>query len=133
PFGRAAVLSAPMRAEESEGPDEPTLRLGGSAGLQVGRGVLAAARIFLQLETDLLAFVKRSQAGAFHCRDVNEDVAAAVVGLDEAEALLAVEPLDCAGRHRLSLSGRSTHGPTVGAEIKFSERVEGGSRAGILK
>src|SRR4051812_42563867 len=74
------------------------------AGLQLARGHLAAALIALQLEDDLLAFVQRAEARALDGGDVHEDVVAAVVGLDEAEALGGVEPLHGAGSHVLSLS-----------------------------
>jgi hypothetical protein len=55
---------------------------------------------------------------------------AAVVGLDETKAFLAVEPLHDTSRHISIPSGvLSIHAPTIGGEIKFSERVEGGSGA----
>src|SRR4051812_40486539 len=67
--------------------------------LQLARGHLAAALIALQLEADLLAFVERAEARTLDGRDVHENVVAAVVGLDEAEALSGVEPLHGAGSH----------------------------------
>src|SRR5580692_4734256 len=60
---------------------------------------LAASLVFFELEADLLALVERAEAGALDGRDVDEDVRAAVVGLDEAVALGGVEPLHCANRH----------------------------------
>jgi hypothetical protein len=55
---------------------------------------------------------------------------AAVIGLNETEAFLAVEPLHDTSRH-ISIPFRvlSIHAPTMGGTIKFSERVEGGSGA----
>src|SRR5260221_12225108 len=72
---------------------------GGLPRSQVTRRGLAAALVALQLEAQLLAFLQAAQAGAFNGGDVDEDVGAAVVGLDESIALLAVEPLHGTGRH----------------------------------
>jgi len=55
--------------------------------------------VALQLEAELLAFVERGHASALDGGDVDEDVGAAVVKLNEAEALLAVEPLHGADLH----------------------------------
>ena len=68
-----------------------------SSRLQFGRGHLAAALVALDFEAQLLAFVQRHHAGAFHGRDVHEHIAAAVIRPDEAEALLRIEPLDDTG------------------------------------
>jgi hypothetical protein len=59
---------------------------------------------------------------------------AAVIGLNETEAFLAVEPLHDTSRH-ISIPFRvsSIHAPTMGGTIKFSERVEGGSGARSMK
>src|SRR5215469_4061493 len=51
----------------------------------------------LDLEANALAFHQRLQPRAFNSGDVDEDVAAAIVGLDEAVATLAVEKFDRAG------------------------------------
>jgi spore maturation protein SpmA/spore maturation protein SpmB len=67
----------------------------------VGRG--ASVPSGRNLELDLLAFGKTTQAGALHCRDVNENVLRAIVRGDEAEALGRVEPLDGSGNHMGSL------------------------------
>ena len=68
-------------------------------GLQLAGGHLARLVIALQLEADLLAFDEIAHAGAFDGRDVNEDIGAAVVRLNEAEALGGIEPFYCAGGH----------------------------------
>src|ERR1700759_2284221 len=65
----------------------------GSASLKLAGRHLAAALIALHLEAQLLAFAERAEARAFDGRDVDENVRAAVVGLDEAKALGGVEPL----------------------------------------
>src|SRR4051812_44342993 len=60
---------------------------------------LAALRVLLRFERDLLTFVERAQACAFDSRDVNENVRSAIVGLNEAKTLGRVEPLNCSGSH----------------------------------
>src|ERR1700761_5311460 len=80
---------------------------------------LSAALIGLELVAELLAFVDRAEARAFHRRDVDENVRAAVVRLDEAKALGGIEPLHCAGRHELYLIGASFRTPEVGAGSNF--------------
>src|SRR5205085_1206973 len=56
------------------------------------------------VELDALAFVERLEAAALNGRVVHEQVFAAVLGRDEAEALVVVEPLHCAFRaHRTGL------------------------------
>ena len=47
------------------------------------------------LEAELLAFDDRAEAGALHSRNVDENVGAAVVGLNKAEAFGRVEELNC--------------------------------------
>ena len=84
---------------------------GGSAGrseldgLKLTGGHLAAALIALEFEGDLLAFIQRTEVRPFNGGDVDEHVRAAVVRLDEAEALGGVEPLHSTSRHRSHLSG----------------------------
>src|SRR5580658_6613106 len=64
---------------------------------QVGGRGLAGAAILLDVVGDRLALVQPPPAGAFDGGDVDEHIVPAVVGLDEAEALLRVEPLHDAG------------------------------------
>src|SRR6266446_6045251 len=59
----------------------------------VGRR-LAGLTIGNDLEFDLLSFVEALHAGALDRADMHEDVLAAIIRLNEAEALLAVEPLN---------------------------------------
>src|SRR5690606_2214726 len=66
-------------------------------GGQVARRILARATVALEVVGNLLAFVQAAQARAFHRGDVDEDVLAAVIRLDEAVALGGVEPFHCAG------------------------------------
>src|SRR6478735_4346801 len=70
---------------------------GGSDDLDLlGLGALRALR---DVEVDLLAVLELAVAAALDGRVVNEDVSAAAVLLDEAEALFAVEPLNGACCH----------------------------------
>src|SRR5439155_24564860 len=90
-----------------------------SAGFQVGGGILAA--LIHHLVADLLAFVQAVQACTLDGADMDENVLAAAVRLDEAETLGRVEPLYCARSHGLypSLSMsilrtvRSPHAPAA--------------------
>src|SRR5690348_16077335 len=70
-----------------------------SSRFQVGRRALAAASVALDVEADLLAFAEVADARALDRRDVHEHILAAVIRLDEAEALLGVEPFHGAYRH----------------------------------
>ena len=60
---------------------------------------LAAHRVLFRFERDLLAFIERAQTSTFDGADVNENVGAAIIGLDEAKTLGRVEPLNCSGSH----------------------------------
>jgi len=59
---------------------------------QVIRGLLAT--LADHLVANLLPLIQRAETGPLHRRDVNEHILAAVIGLDETEALLRIEPLD---------------------------------------
>src|SRR5208282_5931193 len=76
--------------------------------LQISRRGFALLAL-LKLEADLLAFVERADAGVLHGGDVDEHVLAAVFGLNEAVALLGVEPLDRTHRHEnLRITGKTS-------------------------
>src|SRR5690606_37105102 len=70
-----------------------------SSGLQLAGGHLARLVVAFQFEGDLLAFDEVAHAGALYGRNVDEYVRAAVVRLNEAEALGGIEPFYCAGGH----------------------------------
>jgi hypothetical protein len=70
-------------------------------GLQLSGRELAVAGVALELVAQLLALLYRAEARTLDRRSVNENVRAAVVGLNEAEALLAVKPLNRAGSHMM--------------------------------
>src|SRR3954447_3865645 len=69
----------------------------GSDGRDVRR--LRALRALRDLELNLLVLLERAVAARRDRGVVREDVGAAVLGSDEAEALLGVEPLHGANRH----------------------------------
>jgi hypothetical protein len=69
----------------------------------VGRR-LAGPSVCDDFEFELLPFVEGAQARSLDCADVNEHILAAVVRLNEAKALLAVEPLYSARTHENFLS-----------------------------
>src|SRR5271165_1013469 len=70
-----------------------------SIGAQiVGRG-LSGLSISHNLERALLSLVEAVHPGAFDRADMHEHILAAVVGLNEAEALLTIKPLDCSLHH----------------------------------
>jgi len=62
---------------------------------------LSALGIALFFEFDLLTLRQADQTGTLNGRDVDEDIRATVVRLDESVALGAVEPFDSADRHSL--------------------------------
>src|SRR5262249_61976411 len=74
-----------------------------SDGAQIVRRRLAGPAVGDDLVGDLLSLVEGVHAGTFDCADVHEYILPAVIGLDESEALLAVEPLHSAVRHISSL------------------------------
>src|ERR1051326_5126866 len=75
-----------------------------SDGAQIVRRRLAGPAVGDDLVSDLLSLVEGVHAGAFDRADVHEYVLAAIIGLDESEALLAVEPFHSALRHMTLLS-----------------------------
>jgi hypothetical protein len=68
---------------------------------------LAPHLVSLGLEVDLLALSETPKTSPLDRADVNEHILAAVVRLNESEALLAVEPLHSTCRH--FSSPKSTH------------------------
>jgi hypothetical protein len=60
---------------------------------------LAPHLVGLGLEVDLLALGETRKTSPLDRADMNEHIVAAVVGLNESEALLAVEPLHSTCRH----------------------------------
>ena len=66
-----------------------------SARLKIDCGGLTLLTAF-QFVANLLVLVQRCKSGAFNGRDVYEHILGAVFRLDEAEALLRIEPFNSA-------------------------------------
>ena len=81
----------------------------------------AAATIFLKLVLNALLAIEGPHASSFNGRDVDEGVAAAVFGLDEAVTLVGIEELDGAGD---PFPVPSAGGPDMGAP-RLKEAKEG--------
>jgi len=62
--------------------------------LQVGGGGLAAARIGLHIERELLTLIEIVHTGSLDRRNVNEDIGPTIVLNDKAVALLGIEELN---------------------------------------
>jgi hypothetical protein len=84
-----------------------------SSSLKLAGGHLARLLITLDFESELLPFNDRVHAGAFNGRDVNEYVRAAVVRLDEAEALCGIKPFNCASGHNKPFHSNIDHRRTT--------------------
>jgi len=67
--------------------------------LQIAGRHFAGLVVALEFKADFLAFDELTHTGAFDGRDVDKSVSAAVVRLDEAEALGGIEPFYCASGH----------------------------------
>ena len=67
--------------------------------LEVVRRHFAALAVGYQFEVDLLAFAQVTQTSALHGTDMDECIRPTLIGCDEAEALLGIEPLDGSSRH----------------------------------
>ena len=80
---------------EQHGPSRS--RLGGA---QIFSGRFAGPAVGDDVKADFLPLIEGAHAGAFNRADMNEDVIAAVGGLNEAEALLVVKPLHSSCVHR---------------------------------
>ena len=64
-----------------------------TSDLEIDRRVLAA--FVLDFIADLLTVIQALQARTLDCADMDEDVFAAAIGLNEAKSLLSAEPLHC--------------------------------------
>jgi hypothetical protein len=79
--------------------------------LELIGGGLAGALVLGDLVAHLLVFAQIAQAGALDGADMNENIRAAIIGLDEAEALLTIEPFHDASSHFISPSMSLKVGP----------------------
>jgi hypothetical protein len=92
-------------------------------GLEVLGSHLASLGVANDIKAELLAFDDVVHAGPLDRGDVDENVRSALIGLDEAEALGAVEPLYSTCRHDDSFQ----------SIIVPSQRNAGGRLTSILK
>src|SRR6266566_1027224 len=88
----------------------------------VRRGLARILSIDNNVESDLLSLVERTHASAFDRADVHEDILAAIIRLDEAEAFLVIEELHGSSRHITVLSGTCVMRPRVSAAGSFGEK-----------
>src|SRR6476469_2066128 len=100
--GAAWTQKGPPANERPQGRRQAPYRPRPGAGLRGLDGVdrdLAAAPIFGDVERDLLAFGEAAQSGALERGGVDEHVLAAIVRLDESEALHLVVELNGTRHH----------------------------------
>jgi hypothetical protein len=83
--------------------------------LELIGGGLAGAAILNDLVAHLLAFTQIAQARALDGADMNENIRAAVIGLDEAVALLSIKPFHGSSSHVVSPSITSEKARVRGA------------------
>src|ERR1700759_2606295 len=84
-------------------PVHPWRSRDGRLGPAAVRGAdLATHTIFLQFEVDRLTFAQVAHSGALNGADVHDHILAAIVRLNEAKALLRIEPFDGTGSHDCS-------------------------------
>jgi hypothetical protein len=90
-----------------------------SDDLQIVRRGLACLSIGDNVESDLLPLIEETHASAFDRTDVHEDILAAIIWLNEAEAFLVIEPLHGSFCHIALLSGTCIRWPRVSAADLF--------------
>src|SRR5712691_8146936 len=73
-----------------------------SDSVQIVRRGLACFSIGNNVESDLLSLVEDTHASAFDRADVHEDILAAIIRLDKAEAFLVIEELHGSLSHMIS-------------------------------
>src|ERR687895_2212211 len=92
----------PKKAVPAPPWDAGTGRAGRAGSDRADRVGLRTLRALARFEGDALVLLEGAEAVRLDGRVVDEDVRTVVVGGDEAEALLGVEPLDGALRHTCS-------------------------------
>src|SRR6202046_1531794 len=70
-----------------------------SDGLQIAGRNLAALAVSDLVVGQLVAFIQRAHSGPLDSRDMDKNVLAAVIGLNETVAFFAVEPFHCSRIH----------------------------------
>src|SRR5208283_5862363 len=89
----------------------------GSDFLELIGGGLAGAAVLRDFVAHLLAFAQIAQARALDGADMNENVRAAIVRLNESEAFLTIEPLHDSGSHVISPSMFHKVGPPARGRV----------------
>src|SRR6266852_4039674 len=97
--GRPCVWSIPARSIVHQGYGSARCR---SDHLQIVRRGLACPSIGDNVESDLLSLVEDTHASAFDRADVHEDILAAIIRLNKAEAFLVIEELHGSLGHMIS-------------------------------
>ena len=69
---------------------------------QIFRTALTTLGVNFDFVRNLLTFRQAGKPRPFNRADVNEHIVSAIIGLDEAKTLLAIEPFDSTCRHLLS-------------------------------
>jgi hypothetical protein len=100
--GASRVRTDAKRPKRKLRPSDNSISVAISDHLEMAGARLAA--LGDQLVADLLSLVEGRQTSALHGADMDEHVLRAVIGLDEAETLLRIEPFDFACRHIGNLS-----------------------------
>ena len=102
-----AILSTQPGYQYIRGLPVDAERMLSAVGAQLVSGGLSAAAVRHDLVRDLLAIPQSGQSSAFNSTDVNEHIGAARGGLNEAIALLGVEPLHGTCLHESSFQDAS--------------------------
>jgi hypothetical protein len=95
----------PARSIVQQGYDSLRCR---SDSVQIVRRGLACPSIGNNVESNLLPLVEGTHASAFDRADVHEDILAAIIWLDKAEAFLVIEELHGSLRH-ITLPSDTVH------------------------
>jgi hypothetical protein len=99
-----------------------------SDGAQIVCRGFAGPAIGYYVERNLLSLIEAVHPSTFNGADVHEDILAAVIRLDKAEAFLAVEPLYCTLRHMTFFQVRVQVGCAVAQPCQCS-RFGGGRQS----
>src|SRR5258708_18220027 len=106
---------------------------GRSDGAQIVRRGLARLSISNNVESDLLSLVEPAHPSAFDRADMPEDILAAVIRLDEAEALLDIEPLHGSLRHLVFFQLRVSSGRAPAQPVRSSFGGKSSVRRGVAR
>jgi hypothetical protein len=134
---RPVGIKAPRLGHPIAGPS--SFLCFGSRCAQIACRGLACFAISNEIEKDPLSLVEATHAGAFNSADMNEDVLAAVVWLNESKALMAIEPLHGSFCHIASSFPRPRGGmarsnsvmePTINPDVCSDFDIELGMDSG---